>query len=209
MDADPAANPSPKLPAVARLSLAFSSLLLLGAFALGSVHSLQRSQQPPSIHLEPLLHGQTYFEAGELRAAVREFQVAAAILTTDPSPLLALATTFRELGETEQELAAAQEAVLRGPDDPRTQLALGTVLARRGDTEAATEALERSLELEPGNVDARVNLGIVELKARRPARALEHFNKALTADPTNGAARNAAEQARARLQRSGAMAPPR
>jgi Flp pilus assembly protein TadD len=191
-----------------RISLALSAGLLLGAVGLGVAHDIQKFQRAPSIDLEPLLRGQSYFKDDAHREAVREFEIAATILKTDPAPLLALSTTLGELGEAESQLEAVREAVLRAPDTARVQLALGTVLAQRGESAEATNALERSVELDKDNVEARINLGIVLLREHRPAKAREHLEAALALEPHNEVAQAALKQVHARLKR-GAVREPR
>ena len=190
-----------------RLSLAISGALLLGAVVLGIAHDMRKFQRAPSIDLEPLLRGQFYFEGQAHREALHEFTIAATILKTDPSPLLALATTHGELGETEAQFEAVREAVLRAPDAARVQLALGTILAQRGELAAAQRSLERSLELEENNLEARINLGIVLMRERQPAKALEHLEAALMIEPHNQVAQAARKRAKARLGRDAARTP--
>ena len=184
-----------------RLALGLACAWIVAGVALGASYTIRTLDRPPSVDLDPLRRGQAYFEAGELGEAVREFEIAAAILPTDPAPLLALATTLGELGASGAQLAAVREATLRAPDDPRALLALGTALARAGETQEALVALRRSSVLAPRSVDAHVNLGIVELQQRRPRKALEHLERALALDPDNAVAATAAGQARVRIER--------
>ena len=195
-------EPAAELPAMHRRVLALTATALLAAFALGVADTALDSGRAPDIQLEPLVRGQTYFAAGNLRAAVREFEAASAILTTDPAPLLALATTLGRLGKPGPQLAAVREAVRRAPDDARSQFALGTALAAAGETQDAITALERSLELAPEGLEARVNLGILELRVARPAVALQHFERVLAIDPRHKTASAAAIEARTRLGRA-------
>lgn len=195
-------EPAAELPATHRRVLTLTGTALLAAFALGIVDTAQESGRAPNIQLEPLVRGQTYFAAGNLRAAVLEFEAASAILTTDPAPLLALATTLGKLGKPGPQLAAVREAVRRAPDDARSQFALGTALAEAGETTNAIAALERSLELAPDGLEARVNLGILELRVERPAVALQHFERVLAIDPRHKTASAAAIEARTQLGRA-------
>lgn len=195
-------EPAAELPATHRRVLVLTGTVLLAAFALGVADTAQESGRAPNIQLDPLVRGQDDFAAGDLRAAVREFEAASAILTTDPAPLLALATTLGRLGKRGPQLAAVREAARRAPDDARTQFALGTALAEAGETANAIAALGRSLELAPGGVEARVNLGILELRVERPAVALQHFERVLAVDPRHEVASAAASEARAQLGRA-------
>jgi Tfp pilus assembly protein PilF len=199
MDPVPAETAPPGLPAAYRLSLALSAACLLGGIILGISHDLRELRRAPNIDLEPLLRGQSYFEGKAHRKAVHEFKIAATILKTDPSPLLALATTYGELGENDAQLEAVREAVLRAPDTARVQLALGTILARRGELAEAQHALERSLELEEGSSEARTNLGIVLMRQHQPAKALVHLDAVLQLDPNNEVAQAARRKVQAQL----------
>lgn len=207
MDPIPTETTPPGLSTPHRLSLAISGALLLGAVLLGIAHDMREFQRAPSIDLGPLLRGQLYFEGQAHREALREFTIAATILKTDPSPLLALATTYGELGETDAQLEAVREAVFRAPDTARVQLALGTILAQRGELAEARRSLEQSLELEKNNLAARINLGIVLMRERQPAKALEHFEAALVLEPHNEVAQAARKRVKARLGRDAARIP--
>ena len=185
------------LSASRRIALGSAGVILLLAFGLGIARSVADTGKLPGI--ESLTRGRSDFAAGRLDGAAREFELAAAILPTDPAPLLALATVLEALGDASGQLEALEAASTRAPSDARVLFALGTALGRGGKHGRAMQALESSIALDPGQLDARANLAVIYLEVGQVREALSEAEYVLARNANHSVAAAVAQRARERL----------
>jgi Flp pilus assembly protein TadD len=136
------------------------------------------------------LRGLYYQRTGNSRAALTEFQAAAAMEPDNPTWLVSMGESQAELGDLIDALGAYQKATALAPDDPGYWRLLAIFCAQNNVNvrDVGVPAAQKAVILaneDPASLDVLGWLLTLDARYEEAARML---NRALELDPKNGAA---------------------
>ena len=121
-----------------------------------------------AIHIAPdfypghILLGLLYASTGRLMDAEQEFEIARALDTSNPEPLINLSALYIQGRDPGRAIVVAEEAIKKDSGSARAFLNLGLALFHASHLQRARAALQRALSLAPGLEQARRALDEIE-----------------------------------------------
>lgn len=138
-----------------------------------------------------LAQGDQLLAQSQIDVAITQYQNAAQLAPTNPTPLIRWSRALSFKGLTADALAKAQQAAQRAPNDADAQAQLCRALAWNSQVNEAIAAGERAVQIDQRNVNARANLAEAYLFARRMVDAQAAANAALQLAPSSAEAHRA------------------
>ena len=148
----------------------------------------------PAAEDDPVAKGSELLRAGELEAALAEFERAVALEPQSVRAHAQRALALYDLARLAEAEAAVKRAAELHPEDPDVEIATGLIAIDRGEYEKAAAAFSRLIEMDPGSswvVSMRAKIYELMGKGREAAAEME---RAAALDPDDAALRR--EQAR-------------
>lgn len=127
--------------------------------------------------------GMVKTDAGDVPAAIREFQRAIQLDPKNPAPHRYLGATYASEGKKDDATAELQKALALDSKDWRTYMEIGLEAYNAGRYKEAAENWEHVLQIEPDDVKALVNLGAVYHALGRDDDASSALQHALEIKP--------------------------
>ncbi len=128
-------------------------------------------------------YGQSGGGEGELKLAVREYEMAASLKPNDPGPLRDLTRLYSVLRDADAALKTWKRLSEVDPQNVDSFVQVASLSLAKGDTEAAIEALLTAAKADPTNARVFQILGDIRQQGGKPDEALEHYRQASTLDP--------------------------
>ncbi len=163
-------------------------LVAFGASLAGGLALLVASGQSPGFAPDPLRDARASLRSGHTRAAIAEYQAAAAI-APEFYGLVELAFAHSQAGDARGESDACTRALRLRPDTPGLRLGLASALAKQGRLDEAAASFEEGLLLEPGHTMGHAGLGEVRLAQRQADLAIASLSRAAELAPDNASVR--------------------
>lgn len=160
-----------------------AALLAAGRVAEARSLACELCQGDPANARAWFLAGAAAHAAGDLPAALHDFDRCLRLWPDDLQALLAAASVRAALGRTADALAVMACAVALAPQDAATLRNRGVLLLRSGRIEAAAEDFRRVTEITPDDVLAHFHLAEALLAADRYAEAVAAGGAALNRVP--------------------------
>jgi tetratricopeptide (TPR) repeat protein len=141
--------------------------------------------------------GSLAFEAGDLKAAVKELELAVQREPLVPEFRANLRLVLLEKGKAGDHFALRrarqllEEACREEPQPAQTHTQLGIAKLVAGDAQGALGCFDRALKLEPNHVPSLINRGAALKQLGRLEEALAMAEKLLKLDPSSQAMRDA------------------
>lgn len=122
-------------------------------------------------------------DTGDHKAALADFERAAALDPKDPEILLSLGYEQNQLGFSDLAMRAYDAALVLKPDYAQVMVNRGIILAERKDWSGAVAAYERALKSGPDRADLHISLGEIRDEQGDQVAALDEYARALKLDP--------------------------
>lgn len=171
-----------------------AALVAFGASLAGGLALLVVNGQPPGLAPDPLRNARASLRSGQTKAAIAEYQAAAAI-APEFHGLVELAFAQSQAGNALGEGDACARALALRPDTPGLRLGLGWALAKQGRLDEAAASFEEGLTLEPGHPMGHAGLGEVRLAQHHVDLAIASLSRAAELAPDNVSVRSNLGQA--------------
>jgi len=171
-----------------------AGLVVFGASLVGGLVLLVVNGQPPGLAPDPLRHARASLRSGQTRAAILEYQAAAAI-APEFNALVELAFAHSQVGNALGESDACARALSLRPDTPGLRLGHGWALAKQGRLDEAAASFQEGLTLEPGHPMGHAGLGQVRLAQHQVNLAIASLTRAAELAPDNVSVRSNLGQA--------------
>ncbi len=127
--------------------------------------------------------GHALVNAGDLDAAQRQYERAAALAPDQPEALINVGGMLAKRGRYEGAIAEYDRALAVRPDYPPALFGIGSALLFKGDPAAARPWLERAIAADPEYAQAQYHLGLALEKLKDPEGARRAYAAAIAADP--------------------------
>ena len=131
--------------------------------------------------------GMAYFRAGQLEAAVRELQKAAAMGVEEALTLSDLSLVYQDMERPQAAQAALRKAIALDPDMPQAYNNLGVALMELGNPVDAEKVFRNAIRIQPDFAGAHVNLA--KALSGDLLQAQYHFEKAIHHNPDSAQTR--------------------
>ena len=119
------------------------------------------------------------------RAAVPEYEAAAAADPSSPYLRLQLAAAYERTRQPDKAAAACREALRLAPSDHAAHLLMGRLLLAKGDQAGAEAALREAVRLRPTAEAAQLALAALYLEQKRADKALGTYEALVKAVPSS------------------------
>ncbi len=147
--------------------------------------------------------GNSYYLAGRLLDAIREYKISMRLNPEDPNPYYNLGKAYLDLGRPEDAEDFLRRALRLRPGDPRILYRLGEAGIQLGHIDEAIESLSKALKKSPDFTDARKRLAqAYEMKGLYRDAAREYLD-VLKLEPENTSVRLRLADVYNRLGRTG------
>jgi len=117
--------------------------------------------------------------------AIRHFEEAVRLDSTQLKSYWALATIYIELNDNEKALSLYKQLCISNPSNPQIYVALGAYYAQIEDYNAAVNTYKKGLTIDSTDVDLLNGLALVHACLRNFEQSLVIFGKVLAHDSTN------------------------
>ena len=171
-----------------------AGLVAFGVSLVGGLALLVATGQHPGLSPDPLRRARASLRRGQAKAAIAEYQAAAAI-SPEFNALLELAFARAQTGDALGEGEACARALSIRPATPGLRLGLGWALAKQGRLDEAAASFQEALTLEPGHPMAHAGLGEVRLAQHQVDLAIASLSRAAELAPDNVSVRSSLGQA--------------
>lgn len=141
------------------------------------------TEKLPSLYVGWKALGIAELRSGSLTAALRNFERAERLNSSDAETLKYAADAQRGLGLIQASEASYMSAISRRPNFAEAHHALGTLLTSSSRFSEAEECFRKSIALNPSFVAAYINLGVALEKLNRPQEAKHCFQEATKLAP--------------------------
>lgn len=124
-------------------------------------------------------------QAGDLGAAIEQFQTALRLSPDLAEAHYHLALAYQRRGQTDDAIHAHEEALRHQPDLIEARYMLAGCCAKRGDSEGELRLLAEVVARQAGFAEARYNYGLALQKQNRSSEAAEQLGAAARLAPKN------------------------
>lgn len=123
--------------------------------------------------------GNAHETAGEIEAAIQEYQTALAYRPWYDLARKRLAAQLLKAGRKEEALAQCRETVRRNPNDPEAHINYGGLLWQTARRMEAISEYQEALRLDSGQAVAHYDLGLAYASQGRPEEAAAEYSEAV------------------------------
>jgi tetratricopeptide (TPR) repeat protein len=129
----------------------------------------------PKSHEMRLRYGNVLEDAGQVDAAIREYETVLKAVPKHVNAKVELAMAFRKKGDLDKALSQMKEAVDFKPGEGWMRDVLGNIYQERGELESAITQYEEAVRLEPNEPEFRTDLANAYAKTGENSKALQQY----------------------------------